>query len=185
MTTPTHRRKRIRDAAMAALLAASTSAGSRIFSTRSVPWRRLQLPAVSVYALSETSDDQQTSPRELYRTLTLAIEAAVEAGENIDDTLDAMALELERAMHADSTLGEVCGDSMLVGTELEVAEQGDKPIGLLRLTYKCWYRTDAPDAEDQAPVDMETVDVQTSLGGKQAEADQAHDQLTQLDEVTP
>ena len=64
MADPIHQRKAIRDAVVTALVAAATSAGSRVFPTRVVPWRKTELPAVSVYALDEKSDDQQTALRE-------------------------------------------------------------------------------------------------------------------------
>jgi hypothetical protein len=177
MADPIHQRKAIRDAVVTALVAAATSAGSRVFPTRVVPWRKTELPAVSVYALDEKSDDQQTAPRWLKRTMTLSVEAVVRQGANVDDALDALALELEAAMHADPTFGDVCGDSTLTGTELEVLEQGDQLFGLLRLTYSVTYDTDAPYARDVATDDLETIEAQTSIGGAQAAADRAEDHI--------
>lgn len=182
MTTALHQRKTIRDAVVAALVAADTAAGARCYPTRVVPWKRLTLPAISVYGLSESSDDKQSAPRELTRTMQLAVEAAVK-GANIDDALDALALEIERAMHADPSFGDVCSDCVLTGTELEAAVDGDEPVGFLRLTYRTTYFTDAPAAADVTVDDLSTVDAKTSLGGLQAVADQSEDKIEDLEVV--
>lgn len=174
-----HRRQQIREAVAAVLVAAGTVAGARVYTTRMVPHRRAQLPAVSVYALEESVDSESraTSPRELTRRLQLAVEGAVEAAENVDDALDALALELERAMHADDTLGGLAGDVLLSSTELAVAEEGAKPIGLVRLVYEVTYNTYAPEAADVTVDDLDTLDVRYSLEGEQATADQAQDTI--------
>ncbi|MFH0750669.1 MAG: hypothetical protein V2B17_02420, partial [Chloroflexota bacterium] len=113
--TVLHQRAVLRNAVVAALKAASTSAEQRVFASRMTPYQRVGLPAVSVYTLSETSDDQQTAPRELKRAAQLVIEAVLEQTAEVDDALDAMALELERALHADPTFGGACSDSTLTG----------------------------------------------------------------------
>ena len=51
MADPVHQRQLIRHAVVAALKAAATSAGDRVFAARMVPFRRLELPAIAVYGL--------------------------------------------------------------------------------------------------------------------------------------
>lgn len=151
---PTHDRQLIREAAKTALLGPDaptthvTSAGARVYETRMVPWRRLELPAIAVYSLEESVEANDSAPRELTRTLQLEIVGAVEAGTNVDDALDALALEIETAMNADETLGGTCGDSLLVATEMGVDPDANKPIGMIKLTYEVTYYTYVVTADE-------------------------------------
>lgn len=174
-----HRRQQIREAVAAALVAAGTVAGDRVYTTRMWPYRRAQLPALAVYSLEEPVDPESraTSPRRLTRNLQLAVEGAVEATEGVDDDLDDLALEVERAMHADDTLGGLAGDVLLSSTELAVLEEGAKPVGLVRLVYEVTYNTYAPEAADVVVGDLDTIGIRYSLGGTQATADQARDTI--------
>src|SRR5918912_779283 len=108
-----HQREVIRKAVQGQLLAANTAAQDRVFATRLVPYRRMQLPAFAVYTPEEPVDpaSQRTAPRELKRNLRLVVEAAVNEGailraapvQNVDDALDDLALDIERAIDADET----------------------------------------------------------------------------------
>jgi hypothetical protein len=162
-----HQRRIIREAVKAALVAAGTSAGSRVFETRMVPWSRVELPAIAVYSSDETTDpdSQQTAPRELKRTLQLAIECMVEGVVDLDDAMDAMAVQIERAMHRDPTFGGACGDSLLTSCELDLAEVGAKELGMLRMVYTVTYYTAAPEAEDVTLSDLKTIDAHYSPDG--------------------
>ncbi len=187
MATPTHQRQIIRGAVQAILLA-KTAAGAQVFKTRMVPYRKLELPAIAIYALQEPVDPESknAAPRELTRNLQLVVEAAVKADEGVDDALDAIALEIERAMHADPTLGGAASDALLSNTELTVVEESqgrmlEQPLGIATLTYAVRYYTYAPDAADVTLDDLRTVDAKTSLGGAVAAGDQAEDKLQDLD----
>jgi hypothetical protein len=179
-----HLRQTIRETVKALLVAASTGAATRVFETRVVPWRTVELPAISVYTLDETSAHNNTAPRELTRELTLEIVAAVRATTDVDDQLDDLALQIERAMHRDWTLGNVVADSVLASTEIGVESSGDKPIGMVRLNYTITYRTNVPEDEDVADLltDLQEVDTKFNVGGGQDPRDQAEDDLTGLDQ---
>lgn len=160
-----HRRQLIREAIKAALLG-ETDAGDRVYETRKAPVKRLDLPAIAVYTLSESvsQDSRATSPRELKREMNVAIEAVVKEGENADDAMDDLALQIERVMHADPTFGGVCGDSMLVETSMDLSELGDQPVGIVILTYAVTYYTGAPEADDVELDDLSTVTVDYAGG---------------------
>jgi hypothetical protein len=203
-----HQRKNIRDA-VRALLLGKTSAGTRVFKTRLVPFRRLTLPAIAVYARSEPVDPESknTAPRELRRELKLVLEAMVAEGSTVagevvkgtdgtpngdgspdlDDALDQLALEIERAMDADPTLGiDAVDTSILADSQLDVITEVegraiDPPVGLLTLTYAVTYFTSAPDAADVVLDDLATVDTKTNVGGAQDPANQAEDKNENLD----
>jgi hypothetical protein len=177
-----HQRQTIRRAATAQLLD-RTAAGARVYATRVVPWKRIELPAVAVYALEELVDpaSQTTAPRELTRTLQLSLEGAVILSTAVDDALDNLAEEIERAVHADETFAGTASDSILTATELEVFEEGERCIGLIRLTYSVTYFTHAPEAADVRLNDFATADVRHSLNGAVHPLEQAQDVLRELD----
>lgn len=177
-----HQRQAIRKAVQAALVAASTSAGSRVLTTRMVPWHRSELPAVGIYTLEETVDDKASGPRELTRSLQLAIEAGVNhADDAADDILDALCLQIEQAMHVDFTFGGACSDSVLASTEIDVAEVGNRTVMVARMVYSVRYYTYAPDAADQTLPTLNTADVKYDLGDAQPVGDQAEDKLLNLE----
>lgn len=171
-----HQRQVIREAVKAALLL-KTAASDRVFETRLVPYKKMELPAVAVYTLEESvePDSKTTAPRELTRTLKLAVEACVREGDNVDDAMDAITLDVERAMHADETFGGACGRSVLASTDLTVTEIGDQPVGLALLTYTITYYTFAPDAADVALNDFARANIRTNLSGTVNPANEAED----------
>jgi hypothetical protein len=170
-----HPRQLIRDA-VTALLTGETVAETRVFKTRMVPYRRAQLPALAVYSLNEPVERGNAAPKELERRLELAIEGALIGTDNVDDALDDLALEIETAMHADDTLTDTAEDSILSSTELEVVEDGDRTVGLVRLVYSVTYFTHAP--ETGALDSFTTGNVKTSLSNEVATADQPEDTIT-------
>lgn len=170
-----HPRQAIREAVKAQLVGTAPSyrtlAADRVFETRVIPLQRTQLPAVMVYTLKEPIDpaSRKTSPRRLKRELELMIEGVVEAGDNVDDAMDALAAQIECAMNFDARLGlALVDDSLLSDTEMEVGTEGQKLIGLVRLTYAVTYYTHAPDA-DCAPTlaEFEQANVEWSLRNAQ------------------
>lgn len=179
-----HQRQRIREAAKAALVG-KTAVGDRVHETRILPWKKIELPAIAVYTLNEEVDPEsaRSAPRELERTVELAIEAFVEAGDNVDDALDALALQIERAMHADETLGGTASDSILSSSEMAVLKDGEKLAGTIGLTYSVRYFTYAPDAADVHLNEFATADIRHNLGNVVHPDNEAHDRLTGLDEA--
>lgn len=177
-----HERKDIRDAIVAALVAAGASFGSRVFPSRNPPLRTAELPAVCVYTDDEAVDraSWSTAPRELTRTVNVAVEAWARATDDIEDVLDALALEVETAMDADLNLDDTAFDSGLLSTEIGIASAGDRPMGAARLIYSVVYHTElrAPPVEDA----FDVADIHYDLSGEQHADDQAHDTLTGINE---
>ncbi len=181
-----HARQAIREAVVAKLSTAATAAEGRVFPMRFVTYTGLTLPAIGVYATKESVDpaSRNTAPRYLARDLQITVEAVVkydQYGDKVETALDAISLEIERAMHADPTFGGVAGDSLLASTDLDVLIEGDRMVGVARLTYTVDYETQAPDAADVTLVDLKTVDAKTSLGGAVNPGNQAEDKLVNLD----
>jgi hypothetical protein len=137
-----HPRETIRKAVVALLVAAKTDAGDSVYPTREVPWRSVELPGIAVYALEESS--QQSHPQaDLDRHVVLAIHGVVRLSEGVDDAIDALALQVEKAMASDTTIGGTAVVSYLAGTEISVDESTSRPIGAVRLAYDVRYHTNA------------------------------------------
>lgn len=152
-----HPRQVIRHAVVAQL-AGKTAAGARVFPERGDAYERSELPAIAVYAPTESTDAQSwaTSPRELDRRALVVVEAALEQNANTLDAVDALCLEIENALHADWTLGGAASDLRLTSTEMGVATDGRKRIGAARLEFEVRYYSDAVPAGDFD--DFKTVD---------------------------
>jgi hypothetical protein len=184
-TARLHPRQLIRNAVVAALLQ-KTAAEDRVIADRNSPWQsKKQLPAISVYTLQEDVEKFNASAdQHLKRTIALAVQATVvDDEETVDDALDALALEIETAMHADETFGDAADESILRGVRLEFPQPTAFPVGVLLMVYSVTYYSDAPDTRDLVLDDFKTADIRTNLGGTQELADEAHDVLNNLDEA--
>lgn len=160
-----HERKLIRDAVVAQLIAANTSAGSRVYATRKPPNPEGTLPVINVYTLSEQTDPESanSAPRYLLRTVNLVIEAWVAATDNADDAIDAFALEIETAMDGDDSFGKTAGWSWPSETQMQV-EFADAQIGCLQMIYHCEYHTDLRQSDAALNIQPLTlVDTKTSV----------------------
>lgn len=177
-----HQRTVIRQAIVDRLQAANTAAGARVYPTRVLPLRKLELPAIAVYTLEEAVDREsvKTAPRELEREAPMVIEAMIAAESSsvpVDEAMDAIALEIETVMHADPYFGGAAGDSFLDSTSLEVIQEGDRLMGLVTMTYAVRYYTLAPEAPANV-ADFLRVKATENLGGTVEEEAQAVDEFT-------
>lgn len=139
-----HARKTIRTA-VKDLLVGKTDAEDRVFTSREVPWQTTEFPGIAVYALEESSEAAlgSTEPKVLERTLQLAVLVVQSLTEGIDDELDRLALQVETAMHAAPTFGVAAViDSVLTSTAIEIAEEGRRAVGVMRLTYAVRYQSE-------------------------------------------
>lgn len=175
-----HPRKLIRQAVVA-LLTDATDAGARVKGTRVEPQKKSQHPALSVYTLSEQvdQDSTETAPRELKRDVKVEIAGWVIHTDAlpVDDAMDDLAEQIEAAMDGDRYLNGTAGESVLVGTEMQVLEadgHSDPLVGIVTLTYSVTYRTSpaAPAGLD----DFLSVDAKHRIVGA-VEANQVDDQF--------
>ena len=136
-----HVRKQLRDNVAAAVTGLATT-GARVYRSRAYPLDSANLPGLLVYAAGETSEiDSLASPRGLARVCEVVVEGVAQATANLDNTLDAIAAEVETALAADTTRGGLAKDTFLAATEIQISDEGDKPVGAVRLTYRVQYRT--------------------------------------------
>jgi len=149
---PDHVRKQIRDQVVSVVTGLATT-GSSVFASRRYPFQKHELPAIAVYAVSEDSDAENiSSARHLERTAEIIIEGVAQDNDALDDTLDAMAKEIETAIGAAvtnkaSSLRGLVRDMVLINSQM--ALQPDKTAeiktGSIVLTYRVPYRTRLAD----------------------------------------
>lgn len=142
-----HARRQIRDAVVA-LLTGLTTTGSRCHTGRTRPLAKDHAPTLLVYTFEETSDDDVMSrPAKIARSLMLAVEGRVTASDPPDDTLDAIAEEVETALGVNPTFG-LAGvkNTRLTATRITTESPGERHVGEIRLEFTVEYRTraDAP-----------------------------------------
>lgn len=138
-----HARKVIRDAAVQLLTGLATT-GSRVHATRLYPIEAEGLPALCIYTLTEESGFDTLSRKSL-RRLELAVEIVAQVNDTLDDTLDAIALEVEAALGTNFTLGNRAKDCELQSTKISVRGEGEKQTGSAVLIFGVTYRTLAAD----------------------------------------
>lgn len=142
-----HLRKQIRDAIKTTLTGLTTT-GQRVYLQRNYPMQASALPGLLIYTNSETAEPvTMTRPQKSRRELSLTVEGLAKANATLEDTLDAIAREVEEALGADPSMGGLAKTSFLTGTEIEFNADGENPVGSVRLTYAVRYMTTATEVE--------------------------------------
>lgn len=138
-----HARQQIRDAVVTTVTGLALTA-SRVHSGRVYPIDRLRLPALSVFSLQESVQDEggQTGLKQI-RELTIAIEVMVEKTSSLDDEIDSVCEQVEVALHADTTLGGLTKWIEYTGVDISLEDGGEKPIGTAQMTFVALYSVDA------------------------------------------
>lgn len=156
-----HPRKQIRDAVLAALQApGATSCGSKVFGNRARQLWKTELPCLLVYTESESAEIYTQAPLEYKRSLKLVIEVVAVAADNLDDQLDEILEQLERAIYRDETFGDLVSTTTIVSTEMDIIDEGEKPAGAAKLTLEMIYYWRPADTQEPESVALLTVDAQ-------------------------
>jgi len=147
----THARQQIR-VAIATLVTGLTTTGANVFPSRVHPLQDTDLPGLTVYTTTEdveTDTMMMGTPlaREQHRSLNVVVESYVKATANFDNILDTIAVEVEKAILADPTLGGLAKDTVLSNTEISLLSEGDKPVALATFTFLTQYRVSEIDPE--------------------------------------
>lgn len=135
-----HKRQLIREAVKEMLLN-ETDAGEKVYSNRVTAYWREEVPCISVFTTEETAAPRDITNRKYTRKLNLTIEIRTEASDNLDDSLDSLALKVEQLIDADLTLKNTAHNVVMTGTDIGFAGEGSKPVGLLNLVYEVTYLT--------------------------------------------
>lgn len=123
-----HLRTQIRNDIVTALTGLTTT-GSNVFSHRVYTLGQTKLPAICIYTNTEESSYQSiTYPRSVSSTLTVNIEAYVQATSGYDDTIDAICLEVNNALAEDPTRNGLAKDTRIIGIQTELSDDGEQPL---------------------------------------------------------
>ena len=138
-----HIRKTIRDAVVTAITGLTTTGGN-VYAQ--YPFTRPQGAALFVWSESERIETSQGKLE--YRQSNITIDAQYQ-GENVQDTIDQICLEVEAAIGADPTLSGACLDCYLTNVEMEIDGESSKQMGRARMSYQFDYavRQGAPDTK--------------------------------------
>jgi len=142
-----HVRKSIRDNIKTTLTGLTTT-GTNVFQTRFYPLAEAKLPALAIYTKSETSEYSTIkTPRTQVRTLDVTVEAYVSGNTNVDNTLDAIATEVEEALYTDLTRGGNAKETRVTSFDADFSGDGENPVGVGRFAIEVIYVTLENDVE--------------------------------------
>lgn len=150
-----HARRQIRDALVTAVTGLATT-GSRVYKSRSLPLTAADLPALCVYAREDTPDySLGRMAKTPQRTVELHVEGYVKvetsatslgggawqvSSEAVDNTLDAIATEVETAVFANGALAALCTTGLYLGRqELRTDALGDENVGVIDMIFLANY----------------------------------------------
>lgn len=138
-----HIRTRIRQK-LAELL---SGLGLTVTPNRTTPLQLADLPCISLFARGEEVQEV-TNSRTQERTADIIIDVYVRGGADLDDQLDAKALQVEQAVAAGRRLGDLVDRVTLVSTQLDETTIAEVRVGVARLHYRVTCRTPfaQPDA---------------------------------------
>jgi hypothetical protein len=142
----THVRKQIRDDVTTAITGLATT-GTNVFQSRVYPNEAAKLPSLCVYTTTESSEVISLNPARIGRELEVVVEGYVKAKTGLDDTLDTIAVEVEEALAVDITRGGIAHETFITGTEIGLSEEGEQPIGIIKMTFQVNYVTASTDVE--------------------------------------
>jgi hypothetical protein len=146
-----HIRKQIRDAVVTLLTGLATT-GSKVYPNRVWPLSEAELPGILVMADADTVSSYSegslaaNTPRNINRLAHLTVQALAR-GDAIDDQLDQICLEVEKALAADRFLGGLSVNVTLVDTRIQLKGDGEKPTGEATMSYliEYWVLDTTPD----------------------------------------
>ncbi len=139
-----HVRKQIRDA-VKTVLTGLTTTGTNVFSSRIHPFFSdgAELPGLCLYTSTEEVENSEDDLSHIQtRSVLVVVEGYEVATGAIEDTLDTIAAEVETALMADQFLNKLSHGIDLVGTEIEITGEAEKPVGVIVMIYRVYYLTD-------------------------------------------
>lgn len=139
-----------------------------VHQTRVIPYWKIQLPAIAVYMLQDTSEHKQSAPREYWRDLQLVVQIIIkeEAGKITDDIIDEIAEQIELIFFKDPWINDKVDDSDLVSTAIAVKEEGDILYSAASMIWNTEYRSEAPPAQESPTVeDFELANIGIGIDG--------------------
>lgn len=132
------KRKIIREK-IKSLLLNNTDCVDKVYENRIAQWWPKNLPAISIYSSSESSEIWNVAPRKYKRKVNISVEIIQVASDDIDDKLDLLCDQVEIILNGDDTLQGVCDDVIYQGTTLSIVEDGENLFAVAKLDYEVTY----------------------------------------------
>jgi len=142
-----HVRKQIRDKVASILKSNVGLVKRRVYTTRVHPLNDTNLPAISVYTGTETSQRMNFGVTDMIRELALEIDVYVRETSKFDDDVDAISVQVEEAMADNFTLDGLAKFVVLTSTQIQFDGDADQILGVAKLTYSVQYVTPINDVE--------------------------------------
>lgn len=146
-----HVRKQIRDAAATALAGLVTT-GSNVFPSLTYNLSDSQIPGLKIFTTNDRFRDFLTVdyPRRVERELDLIIEGYAKVNDIVDDTLDAIGVEVENTLSAENAnndnLNGLTKDLYFDSAYIPL-DNAENTIGMIRMTFKAIYNIAENDCE--------------------------------------
>lgn len=140
-----HVRQQVRDQVAALIVAASTAAGSRVYTSRAYPIETL--PAITVSTPSSAIEDGLGSADALGMGVEVEVAIYARATSDVADTLDTIEAACTAALMADRELGIGAHDIEWTSHATEIDAESEAPTGRQRVTYTVWVRVARTDHE--------------------------------------
>lgn len=141
-----HVRKRIRDWLKAAL-AGSAEAGDRVEVRRALPSEKNLQPTLLIAVQNEQSQDDAQGGSQRREIAVRVTAVAKGDAEETEDTLDALAVFVERVFAADPTLGGIAATYEYQATEFAFNGEAERTLCTAALTFLVLVFTDRIDPE--------------------------------------
>jgi hypothetical protein len=139
-----HPRQQIREAVANRLKEVNTKAKNRVFTSRAKPIFDQDMPAIIIYTNEENIKQERWDTDgfgALTRELDIFIEAIDKGKEELDDNLDALALEIENALDGWEIPNRKSSILKFIGTDMDMSIDGKSIYGAIRLSFSLSYRT--------------------------------------------
>lgn len=131
-----HVRKQLRDAVVTALTGLATT-GANAFGARVYPLQDDELPALRIFTASEDALASTIHvPALIERAVHLVVEGVAKATADLDDTLDAIGLEVETALAPGMVLGSRTIALTYSGCGIELSGEGEKVTGSISMRFE-------------------------------------------------
>lgn len=127
-----------------ALLAGVQSVDGRVYRSRLYQIQPHEIPCVLVSFEAETAsriDGGPVRPRILTRTSRWSVVGVhrLSDPENVEDALIDLAREIETSVS--NIAGDLIHDVRVTGTDLQLSDEGESPVGYVRVSIECITRT--------------------------------------------